>query len=231
MNIKGILRSTAAKLIAFACIVGCFAGALFLVENTITDFAANGLDQMVYRFEGDFADSSYMHQQLGIMCAEMANAFEDGMDAAEFSRQHTDFAGNYFGRMGDKTVGDDTLTEAAAKNSAFYMITRPGGNVQSNVGMYYGYPLAVTMRKRTVTATTPRRIRQRKAGSSISSIRTRLIPCCWCASRTHRLHPSRLSGNAENADYRRAPSGDCADVHCTGAVRVPAVRHRPQAGG
>ena len=143
MNIKGILRSTVVKLIAFAGIVGCFAGALFLVENTITDFAANGLDQMVYRFEGDFADSSYMHQQLGIMCAEMANAFEDGMDAAEFSRQHTDFAGNYFGRMGDKTVGDDTLTEAAAKNSAFYMITRPGGNVQSNVGMYYGYPLAV----------------------------------------------------------------------------------------
>lgn len=143
MNIKGILRSSAAKLIAFAGIVGCFAGALFLTENTITDFAANGLDQMVYRFEGDFADSSYMHQQLGIMCAEMANAFEDGMDAAEFSRQHTDFAGNYFGRMGDKTVGDDTLTEAAAKNSAFYMITRPGGNVQSNVGMYYGYPLAV----------------------------------------------------------------------------------------
>ncbi len=143
MNIKGILRSTVVKLIAFAGIVGCFAGALFLVENTITDFAANGLDQMVYRFEGDFADSSYMHQQLGIMCAEMTNAFEDGMDAAEFSRQHTDFAGNYFGRMGDKTVGDDTLTEAAAKNSAFYMITRPGGNVQSNVGMYYGYPLAV----------------------------------------------------------------------------------------
>lgn len=143
MNIKGILRSTVVKLIAFAGIVGCFAGALFLVENTITDFAANGLDQMVYRFEGDFADSSYMHQQLGIMCAEMANAFEDGMDAAEFSRQHTDFAGNYFGRMGDKTVGDDTLTEAAAKKSAFYMITRPGGNVQSNVGIYYGYPLAV----------------------------------------------------------------------------------------
>ncbi|MFR2288829.1 MAG: sensor histidine kinase [Butyricicoccus sp.] len=143
MNIKGILRSSAAKLIAFVCIVGCFAGALFLTEDTITDFAANGLDQMVYRFEGDFADSSYMHQQLGIMCAEMANAFEDGMDAAEFSRQHTDFAGNYFGRMGDKTVGDDTLTEAAAKKSAFYMITRPGGNVQSNVGIYYGYPLAV----------------------------------------------------------------------------------------
>ncbi len=58
MNIKGILRSSAAKLIAFVCIVGCFAGALFLTEDTITDFAANGLDQMVYRFEGDFADSS-----------------------------------------------------------------------------------------------------------------------------------------------------------------------------
>lgn len=143
MNIKGILRSTAAKLIAFACIVGCFAGALFLTEDTITDFAADNGSNMVYRFEGDFADSYYMSQQLSIMCAEMANAFEDGMDAAEFSRQHTDFAGNYFGRMGDKTVGNDTLTEAAAKKSAFYMIARPGSEVQSNVGMYYGYPFAV----------------------------------------------------------------------------------------
>ena len=143
MNIKGILRSTAAKLIAFVCIVGCFAGALFLTEDTITDFAADNGSNMVYRFEGDFADSYYMSQQLSIMCAEMANAFEDGMDAAEFSRQHTDFAGNYFGRMGDKTVGNDTLTEAAAKKSAFYMIARPGSEVQSNVGMYYGYPFAV----------------------------------------------------------------------------------------
>ncbi|MFR1151596.1 MAG: histidine kinase dimerization/phospho-acceptor domain-containing protein [Butyricicoccus sp.] len=143
MNIKGILRSTAAKLIAFAGIVGCFAGALFLTEDTITDFAVDNGSNMVYRFEGDFADSYYMCQQLSIMCDQMTNAFEDGMDAAEFSRQHTDFAGNYFGRMGDKTVGDDTLTEAAAKKSAFYMIARPGSDVQSNVGMYYGYPFAV----------------------------------------------------------------------------------------
>ena len=143
MNIKGILRSTAAKFIAFAGIVGCFAGALFLTENTITDFATDNGSNMVYRFESDFADSYYMRQQLSIMCAQMTNAFEDGMDAAEFSRQHTDFAGNYFGRMGDKTVGNDTLTEAAAKNSAFYMIARPGSDVQSNVGISYGYPLAV----------------------------------------------------------------------------------------
>ena len=142
MNIKGILRSTAAKFIAFAGIVGCFVGALFLTENTITDFATDNGSNMVYRFESDFADSYYMRQQLSIMCAQMTNAFEDGMDAAEFSRQHTDFAGNYFGRMGDKTVGNDTLTEAAAKNSAFYMIARPGSDVQSNVGISYGYPLA-----------------------------------------------------------------------------------------
>ena len=140
MNIKGILRSSAAKLIAFAGIAGCFAGALFLTENTITDFAADNGSNMVYRFESDFADSYYMRQQLSIMCAQMTNAFEDGMDAAEFSRQHTDFAGNYFGRMGDKTVGNDTLTEAETKNSAFYMIGRTGGDVESNV---YGYPLAV----------------------------------------------------------------------------------------
>ena len=41
------------------------------------------------------------------------------MDAAEFSRQHTDFAGNYFGRMGDKAVGDDTLTKPRQKNLRF----------------------------------------------------------------------------------------------------------------
>ena len=143
MNIKGILRSSAAKLIAFAGIVGCFAGALFLTENTITDFAADNGSNMVYRFEGDFADSYYMRQQLSIMCAQMTNAFEDGMDAAEFSRQHTDFAGNYFGRMGDKTVGNDALTETEAKNSAFYMIARPGGDVESNAEIAYGYPLEV----------------------------------------------------------------------------------------
>ena len=143
MNIKGILRSTAAKFIAFAGIVGCFAGALFLTENTITDFAADNGSNMVYRFESDFADSYYMRQQLSIMCAQMANAFEDGMDAAEFSRQHTDFAGNYFGRMGDKTVGNDALTETEAKNSAFYMIARPGGDVESNAEIAYGYPLEV----------------------------------------------------------------------------------------
>ena len=143
MNIKGILRSSAAKLIAFAGIVGCFAGALFLTENTITDFAVDNGSNMVYRFEGDFADSYYMCQQLSIMCAQMTNAFENGMDAAEFSRQHTDFAGNYFGRMGDKTVGNDTLTEAETKNSAFYMIARPGGDVESNAEISYGYPLEV----------------------------------------------------------------------------------------
>ena len=143
MNIKGILRSSAAKLIAFAGIVGCFAGALFLTENTITDFAVDNGSNMVYRFESDFADSYYMRQQLSIMCAQMTNAFEDGMDAAEFSRQHTDFAGNYFGRMGDKTVGNDALTETEAKNSAFYMIARPGGDVESNAEISYGYPLEV----------------------------------------------------------------------------------------
>ena len=142
MNIKGILRSTAAKFIAFAGIVGCFAGALFLTENTITDFAADNGSSMVYRFESDFSDSYYMCQQLSIMCYEMANAFENGMNTAEFSQQHTDFAGNYFGRMGDKTVGNDALTETAAKNSAFYMIARPGGDVESNAGISYGYPLA-----------------------------------------------------------------------------------------
>ena len=142
MNSKGILRSSVMKLIAFVCIVGCFAGAMFIGENTIAGFAANG-SNMVYRFESSFDDSYYMRQQLSIMCAEMTNAFENGMDTAEFSRQHTDFAGDYFGRMGDKTVGNDTLTEAAAKNSAFYMIGRPNGDVQSNVGISYGYPLAV----------------------------------------------------------------------------------------
>lgn len=143
MNIKGILRSTAAKFIAFAGIVGCFAGALFLTEDTITDFATDNGSNMVYRFESDFADSYYMRQQLSIMCAQMTNAFEDGMDAAEFSRQHTDFAGNYFGRMGDKTIGNDALTETEAKNSAFYMIARPGGDVESNAEISYGYPLEV----------------------------------------------------------------------------------------
>ena len=62
MNIKGILRSSAAKLIAFAGIVGCFAGALFLTENTITDFAVDNGSNMVYRFEGFFIQLLNCHR-------------------------------------------------------------------------------------------------------------------------------------------------------------------------
>ena len=40
---------------------------IFLTENTITDFAVDNGSNMVYRFEGDFADSYYMCQQLSIM--------------------------------------------------------------------------------------------------------------------------------------------------------------------
>ena len=118
MNIKGILRrnGTVVKLIAFAGIVGCFAGALFLVENTITDFAANGLDQMVYRFGGRFCRlvlyaSAARHNVLlkWRMRLRMAWTQRNSAGSIRILRE------TIFGRMGDKTVGDDTLTEAAAK--------------------------------------------------------------------------------------------------------------------
>ncbi len=69
MNIKGILRSTAAKIHRVCGHCGCFAGALFLTEDAITDFAADNGSNMVYRFESDFADSYHMRQQLSIMCS------------------------------------------------------------------------------------------------------------------------------------------------------------------
>ena len=55
MNIKGILRSTAAKFIAFAGIVGCFAAAVLIGENVLADF---GRDGMIYQFETNFSQSS-----------------------------------------------------------------------------------------------------------------------------------------------------------------------------
>ena len=61
MNIKGILRSTAAKIIAFAGIVGCFAAAVLFGENAI---AGCGRDGMIYLFETDFSQSSYMAGQV-----------------------------------------------------------------------------------------------------------------------------------------------------------------------
>ena len=57
------------------------------------------------------------------------------------------------------------------------MITRPGGNVQSNVGMYYGYPLAVYDEETdSYGYYTEEGCGRGRLGSSISSIRTRLTP-------------------------------------------------------
>ena len=76
MNIKGILRSTAAKIIAFAGIVGCFAAAVFIGENAI---AGCGRDGMIYQFETDFSQSSYMAGQVNNTAVTLEAALEGGI--------------------------------------------------------------------------------------------------------------------------------------------------------
>ena len=73
MNIKGILRSTAAKIIAFAGIVGCFAAAVLFGENAI---AGCGRDGMIYQFETDFSQSSYMAGQVNNTAVTLEAALE-----------------------------------------------------------------------------------------------------------------------------------------------------------
>ena len=84
MNIKGILRSTAAKIIAFAG-VGRFAAAVPL--RTDCSRCGRGSDDLP---ETDFSQSSYMAGQVNNTAVTLEAALEGG-SRQEFEQQTRDF--------------------------------------------------------------------------------------------------------------------------------------------
>lgn len=134
MNIKGILRSTAAKFIAFAGIVGCFAAAVIIGENAI---AGCGRDGMIYQFETDFSQSSYMAGQVNNTAVTLEAALEGGISRQEFEQQTRDFPGSYYGVMNGTVISNAKLNDSATQNAAFYLIARPDDATQSNISWYY----------------------------------------------------------------------------------------------
>ena len=134
MNIKGILRSTAAKFIAFAGIVGCFAAAVIIGENAI---AGCGRDGMIYQFETDFSQSSYMAGQVNNTAVTLEAALEGGISRQEFEQKTRDFPGSYYGVMNGKVISNAELNDSATQNAAFYLIARPDDAPQSNISWYY----------------------------------------------------------------------------------------------
>ena len=134
MNIKGILRSTAAKFIAFAGIVGCFAAAVLIGENVLADF---GRDGMIYQFETNFSQSSYMAGQVNNTAVTLEAALEGHISRQEFEQQTRDFPGSYYGVMNGKVISNAELSDSATQNAAFYLIARPDDATQSNISWYY----------------------------------------------------------------------------------------------
>ena len=133
MNIKGILRSTAAKFIAFAGIVGCFAAAVIIGENAL---AGCGRDGMIYQFETDFSQSNYMAGQVNDTAVTLEAALEGGISRQEFEQQTRDFPGSYYGVMNGKVISNAELSDSATQNAAFYLIARPDDATQSNISWY-----------------------------------------------------------------------------------------------
>ena len=133
MNIKGILRSTAAKFIAFAGIVGCFAAAVIIGENAI---AGCGRDGMIYQFETDFSQSNYMAGQVNDTAVTLEAALEGGISRQEFEQHTRDFPGSYYGVMNGKVISNAELSDSATQNAAFYLIARPDDATQSNISWY-----------------------------------------------------------------------------------------------
>lgn len=134
MNIKRILRSTAAKFIAFAGIVGCFAAAVIIGENAI---AGCGRDGMIYQFETDFSQSRYMAGQVNNTAVTLEAALEGGISRQEFEQQTRDFPGSYYGVMNGTVISNAELNDSATQNAAFYLIARPDDATQSNISWYY----------------------------------------------------------------------------------------------
>ena len=139
MNIKGILRSTALKLIVFACIVGCFAGALTIGEQTIVQVADQSADStLTYRFESRFEDSYLLNEPAREMTAYLDYALKKKMTQAAFDRYIGDrFPGDYYAKMGDTVLKNADLTEEDALNAAYYVVARPNETV-TNMLLWYG---------------------------------------------------------------------------------------------
>lgn len=134
MNIKGILRSTAAKITAFVCIVGCFTAALLIGENTLAGF---GRDGMIYRFESVFSESSYMAEQLNGTAVNLEAALSGGISTQKFEQLTAKFPGSYYGVLNGKVISNAELSDKTAQNAAFYLIARPESPMQTNISWYY----------------------------------------------------------------------------------------------
>lgn len=139
MNIKGILRSTALKLIVFACIVGCFAGALAIGEQPIVQVVDQSADStLTYRFESRFEDSYLLNEPAREMTAYLDYALKKKMTQAAFDRYIGDrFPGDYYAKMGDTVLKNADLTEEDALNAAYYVVARPN-ETQTNMLLWHG---------------------------------------------------------------------------------------------
>ena len=123
----------------FACIVGCFAGALTIGEQTIVQMVDHsGDDTLAYRFESRFDDSYLLNDPAREMTTELVYALKQNMTQTAFNRYIGDrFPGDYYAKMGDTVLKNADLTEEDALNAAYYVVARPN-ETETNMLLWSG---------------------------------------------------------------------------------------------
>ena len=141
---KKVVRSPILKGLAFALCLVCVAMAALTAGNTFSWFLdeANERGDQMYMLESRFENSWMLNRGFSAGVRFLDDALVGGFSDGELIRQMEDnFRGDYYAKLGDRVLKNADLTETEVRESAFYLLLKPG-DWEGNITFYDDYLLS-----------------------------------------------------------------------------------------
>lgn len=141
---KKVVRSPILKGLAFALCLVCVAMAVLTAGNTSSWFLdeANERGNQMYMLESRFENSWMLNRGFSAGVRFLDDALVGGLSDGELIRQMEDnFRGDYYAKLGDRVLKNADLTETEVRESAFYLLLKPG-DWEGNITFYDDYLLS-----------------------------------------------------------------------------------------
>ena len=141
---KKVVRSPILKGLAFALCLVCVAMAALTAGNTFGWFLdeANERGDQMYMLESRFENSWMLNQGFSTGVRFLDDALVGNYSEGELIRLMEDnFRGDYYAKLGDRVLKNADLTETEVRESAFYLLLKPG-DWEGNITFYDDYLLS-----------------------------------------------------------------------------------------
>lgn len=129
MTLKEIMHNNIVKAAAFAAVVGCFAGSLYIGENTIADMVQDGRgsENGFYNFEESFQNSSMLMDVMDDLALVLENGLTNGYTQTEFEEGFSEQTSLiYYAELDDTVLKNADLTEQKVMQYPAYLIYSDG---------------------------------------------------------------------------------------------------------